>query len=64
MRSWKHLGALESKPLTEEVLSSQDAVILVTDHTAVDYDFVLEHARLLIDTRGVHRQPNPKVVRA
>ena len=64
MRSWKHLGALESKPLTKEVLDSQDAVILVTDHSAVDYDFVLEHAPLLIDTRGVHRQPNPKVVRA
>ena len=64
MRSWKHLEALESKPLTEELLGSQDAVILVTDHTAVDYDFVLEHAPLLIDTRGVHRQPNPKVVRA
>jgi len=64
MRSWKHLGALESKPLTKEVLNSQDAVILVTDHSAVDYDFVLEHAPLLIDTRGVHRQPNPKVVRA
>ncbi len=64
MRSWKHLGALESKPLTKEVLDSQDAVILVTDHSAVDYDFVLEHAPLLIDTRGVYRQPNPKVVRA
>ena len=64
MRSWKHLGALESKPLTKEVLNSQDAVILVTDHSAVDYDFVLEQAPLLIDTRGVHRQPNPKVVRA
>jgi len=64
MRSWKHLGALESKPLTEEMLGSQDAVILVTDHSDVDYEFVLEHAPLLIDTRGVHRQPNPKVVRA
>ena len=64
MRSWKHLGALESKPLTEEMLGSQDAVILVTDHSDVDYEFVLEHTPLLIDTRGVHRQPNPKVVRA
>ena len=64
MRSWKHLGALESKPLTKEVLGAQDAVVLVTDHTAVDYEFVLEHAPLLIDTRGVYRQPNPKVVKA
>ena len=64
MRSWQHLGALESKPLTKEVLGAQDAVVLVTDHTAVDYEFVLEHAPLLIDTRGVYRQPNPKVVKA
>jgi UDP-N-acetyl-D-glucosamine dehydrogenase len=64
MRSWKHLGELESKPLTKEVLASQDAVVLVTDHTDVDYDFVLEHAPLVIDTRGVYRQPGPKVIRA
>jgi UDP-N-acetyl-D-glucosamine dehydrogenase len=64
MRSWKHLGELESKPLTKEVLADQDAVVLVTDHTDVDYDFVLEHAPLVIDTRGVLREPDPKVIRA
>ena len=64
MRSWRHLEGLTSKPLTKEVIGSQDAVILVTDHTDVDYDLVLEHAPLLIDTRGVHRQPNPKVIKA
>jgi UDP-N-acetyl-D-glucosamine dehydrogenase len=64
MRSWRHLGTLKSQPLTKQVLGAQDAVVLVTDHTDVDYDFVLENAPLLIDTRGVYRQPNPKVVRA
>ena len=64
MRSWRHLGPLESQPLTKEVLGAQDAVILVTDHSDVDYKLVLEHAPLLIDTRGVYRQPDPKVVRA
>jgi UDP-N-acetyl-D-glucosamine dehydrogenase len=64
MRSWRHLEGLKSTPLTVEMLGKQDAVILVTDHTEVDYDFVLEHTPLLIDTRGVHRQPNPKVIKA
>jgi len=64
MRSWRHLEGLTSKPLTKEVVGNQDAVVLVTDHTEVDYDLVLEHAPLLIDTRGVHRQPNPKVIKA
>jgi UDP-N-acetyl-D-glucosamine dehydrogenase len=39
-------------------------VVLVTDHTAVDYRLVLEHAPLVVDTRGIYRQPHPKVVKA
>ncbi len=29
--------------------------MIVTDHTAVDYDLVAEHAPLIVDTRGVLR---------
>ena len=38
---------------------SRDAVVIVTDHSAVDYDLVRAHAPLIIDTRGVYRQPRP-----
>jgi len=64
MRSWPELPSLESKLLTADILSAQDAVLLVTDHAAVDYDLVLEHAPLIVDTRGVYRQAHAKVIKA
>ena len=33
----------------------QDAVVIVTDHTAYDWDWVVRHARLLVDTRNATR---------
>jgi UDP-N-acetyl-D-glucosamine dehydrogenase len=61
MRSWPELPSLESQPLTEANLEAADAVVLVTNHRQVDYDLVLAHARLVIDTRGVYRDRDGKV---
>jgi len=44
---------LESVELTDEALSSADAVVIVTDHTSVDYGRVVSKARVLIDARHV-----------
>jgi UDP-N-acetyl-D-glucosamine dehydrogenase len=46
---------MRSVPLTEEVLRSTDVVLIVTDHTAVDYRMVVNTASLVVDTRGVTR---------
>jgi len=43
---------MESQPLTAEFLAAQDCVLIATDHSAFDYDFVVRHARLVIDTRN------------
>jgi UDP-N-acetyl-D-glucosamine dehydrogenase len=48
-----HTIKLRSAPLTGDMLSAQDAVVIVTDHSAVDYEFVVSHSRLVIDTRNV-----------
>jgi len=64
MRTWPDLPPLESVPLDRERLAAQDAVVLVTNHSSVDYDRLAEEAPLLVDTRGVYRQPRPNVVRA
>jgi UDP-N-acetyl-D-glucosamine dehydrogenase len=37
--------------LTADELGRADAVVIVTDHTATDWAFVVEHARLVVDTR-------------
>jgi UDP-N-acetyl-D-glucosamine dehydrogenase len=52
MRSWPQLPPLESVDLSPGLLARTDAVVIVTDHEAVDYDLVVDHAPLIIDTRG------------
>ncbi len=64
MRSWPQLPPLRSVPLTEETLAAADAVVLVTDHSTVDYELVGRTARLIVDTRGVFRAPRPEVIKA
>ena len=44
--------AMESKPLTAELLSAQDLIIITTDHTNIDYDWVVAHAKHVFDTRN------------
>lgn len=52
----KYSYTYESVPLTKKVLSSCDSVVLATDHSAYDYDFIRHHAPLIIDTRGVYHK--------
>lgn len=42
----------ESVPLSAEELAAADAVVVVTDHTALDWGLVVDHAALVIDTRN------------
>jgi UDP-N-acetyl-D-glucosamine dehydrogenase len=44
--------AMTSRELTREYLSEQDCVLIVTDHSAFDYDFLVKHSRLVVDTRN------------
>ncbi len=64
MRSWPNLPVQNSVALTVEELQASDAVVIVTDHSDVDYRLVLTHAPLIVDTRGVYRQRSPNVVKA
>jgi UDP-N-acetyl-D-glucosamine dehydrogenase len=47
-----NLPSMESQPLTAEYLRSLDAVLIATDHTDFDYDTIVQHAPLVIDTRN------------
>jgi UDP-N-acetyl-D-glucosamine dehydrogenase len=64
MRSWPDLPPMSSVPLDQATLASTDAVLLVTDHSIVDYELVARHAKLIVDTRGVYRDVRPNVVKA
>jgi UDP-N-acetyl-D-glucosamine dehydrogenase len=41
-----------SVPLSDKELTSADAVVIVTDHTSVDYQRVVHLARVVVDTRN------------
>lgn len=60
----KHYFDLESTPLTAENLATFDCILLATNHDIFDYDFILEHAQLIVDTRGIYLEKNAKVVKA
>src|SRR4051795_5888797 len=53
---------LKSVALTDQVLKEADCVVVVTDHSEVDYARVARLARLVVDTRGVMRTPEEHVV--
>lgn len=41
-----------SVDLTDEAMSSADAVVILTDHTDFDYDRIVAQSRVLVDTRN------------
>jgi UDP-N-acetyl-D-glucosamine dehydrogenase len=41
-----------------------DAVLIATDHSGIDWAALRERAPLLIDTRGVYRGTDPRVIKA
>ena len=41
--------------VSEDVLSSSDCVVIATDHSCYDYQYIARHARMVFDTRGVTR---------
>jgi len=52
MRHYPNLPAMDSQTLTPEYLAAQDCVLIATDHTAYDYDFIVDHSKLVVDTRN------------
>ncbi len=43
---------MASHPLEADYLAAQDCVLIATDHSAYDYEFIVRHSRLVIDTRN------------
>lgn len=42
----------KSVALTPENLAAYDCVLISTDHTAYDWDFIVKHSKLVVDTRN------------
>lgn len=63
----RHRFDMISQPLTAEFLERQDAIVIVTDHSAYDWAWIVQHALLVVDTRNATRhvrQFREKIVKA
>lgn len=63
----KHQYVMDSTPLSEEVLGAMDAVLILTDHTAYDYDRIVRFSPLVVDTRNATKnvaEGREKIVKA
>ncbi len=47
-----HQVDIKSEPLTKEVLKKMDLVLIATDHSQYDYEFIGKHAQIIVDTRN------------
>lgn len=54
MRKYGDLN-MKSVPLTAESLARYDCVVIATNHSAYDYQFIAEHAKLVVDSRNAMR---------
>jgi UDP-N-acetyl-D-glucosamine dehydrogenase len=63
-RMREHHFDLKSVELSAERIASYDCVVVLTDHSDFPYEFILDNAQLIVDTRGRYRKPSPKVVKA
>ena len=58
---------MRSKKLSAAMLASYDAVLISTDHSSYDYQFIVDNARLVIDTRNATkgvRRGRKRIVKA
>lgn len=67
---WRHNGHSRTwtgVPLLPEHLRQADAVLILTDHSSVDYELVGREARLVVDTRNAMKKvtaPKARIVKA
>jgi UDP-N-acetyl-D-glucosamine dehydrogenase len=55
---------LKSIKLTKDVLNKFDCVVIVTDHSKINYNLILKNAELIFDTRNVYKDiDSEKIVR-
>lgn len=50
---------MASRELTDEYLATRDCLLIVTDHSAYDWQRIVDHAPLIVDTRNALRNVKP-----
>ena len=60
----KYKFNLKSLELTKKNLKEQSLVLVATDHDQIDYDFILNQSKLIVDSRGVYKNKSKKIIKA
>ncbi len=60
----KYRTNLSSVALTQATLAASDCVLILTDHDAVDYSLVGQHAKLIVDTRNAMATVPTQLIKA
>ncbi len=60
----RHHFDLRSVAVTPASIAAYDVVLIATNHDAFDYALIKEHAKLIVDTRGVYPRGDNNVVKA
>ena len=61
----KYKYDMKSIDFNADNIAQYDLVLIVTDHSDVDYGFIHEHAQLIVDTRNVyHSIKSDKIIKA
>ena len=56
---------MKSVELTEDELKRQACILIITDHSCFDYQWLLQHSSLIVDTRNVFKGIyNDRIIRA
>ena len=55
---------LKSVKLNHENIRLFDIVVITTDHDNIDYKLILKSSKLIVDTRGVYKMNDPKIIKA
>lgn len=58
-----HEFGADSVPLTDALLASADAVVIVTNHRDFDYEWVCANTKFVLDARNAVKVDRPNVVR-
>lgn len=44
------------QPLTEKLLRESDVVVIVTDHTSYDFEWIAAYSKKIVDTRNATKK--------
>jgi len=63
LKSRKLNKTYASKNLNSQMLKKYDCVIIITDHSKLDYELIKKHSRFIVDTRNIFSKKIAKVLK-